>query len=283
MPAQETIDLFTGGAKLNRSQPMRRGNIVHLPGTGSAVVAGDLHGHRRNFGKIVRMADLANNPDRYVVLQEILHGGPEDDQGGCMSFELLEETLRYRQTFPQQVHMIMGNHDTAIINDFDVLKGGREMNQPLKAAMRRYFRGDYPAVMDQLRKYLLSQPLAVKCANRIWISHSLPAERFVDGFDTDIFERPIEPKDCIRAGGVYMLTWGRRHSQRALDKLAELLDVDTFIVGHQPQETGWEQAGKNLLIVASEHNQGCAVRFDLDRLYTAADLAGCVVPLASIE
>ena len=36
--------------------------------------------NRGNFGKIVRMADLANNPDRYVVLQEILHGGPEDDQ-----------------------------------------------------------------------------------------------------------------------------------------------------------------------------------------------------------
>ena len=39
--------------------------------------------------------------------------------------------------------------------------------------------------------------------------------------------------------------------------MAELFDVDVFILGHQSQEQGRGQAGENLIVIASDHNHGC--------------------------
>ena len=71
--AQEIIDLCVKSAELNYSAKYRKGNVIHLPGEGNVIVTGDLHGHRRNFEKIVTFADLENNPKTYLVFQEILH------------------------------------------------------------------------------------------------------------------------------------------------------------------------------------------------------------------
>jgi kynureninase len=136
--------------------------------------------------------------------------------------------------------------------------------------------------MDALKKNLISQFLAVKTPNRIWMSHSLPADRYVDDFDTEVFQKQIQPSDLDRLQPVYLLTWGRRHSNDAIEKLSQMLDVDVFILGHQPQETGFAHSQKNLIILASDHNHGCLIRFDLAKSYSAVDLVACIVPVASI-
>ncbi len=64
--------------------------------------------------------------------------------------------------------------------------------------------------------------------------------------------------------------------------MAQLLDADVFVLGHQPQQSGWSQAGDNLLILASDHNHGCLLDLDLSKSYTAAQLAQSLVPLAAI-
>lgn len=279
---QQVIQLCREGAELNRACPLRVGNVVQLPDTGSVIVAGDLHGHRRNFERIQKMADLASNPETHVVLQEIIHGGPEDDEGGCLSFQLLFEAIRYKINFPRQVHILLGNHDTAAISNSQVLKGGKEMNRAMQQAMRRHFNGQYDAVYEAMVDYLMSQPLAVRTASRLWMSHSLPADRFVEDFDLSVFNRPYTLDDLERPNPVYVLTWGRRHSPEALTRLADLLEVDGFILGHQPQEMGWTLVGPNTIIIASEHNFGCVLKFDLSESLTAAALAGHIIPLNSI-
>ena len=246
-------------------------------------MAGDLHGHRRNFERIQKLANLKNNSQTHVILQEIVHGGPEDDCGGCLSWQLLFNVIRYKIEFPDQVHILLGNHDTATISNSSVLKSGKEMNRAMQAAMQRHFGPDYQAIYSAMTDYMLSQPLAIRCENRIWISHSLPADQYIDDFDLSIFNRPYTLDDIERPNGVYLLTWGRRHSPEALNRLAKMLDVDIFILGHQPQETGWSLAGPNALILASEHSFGCLLQFDLDKRYTAAALTGCITPLNTLE
>ena len=280
---QESIQLCQTGAELNRSCRYRQGNLIQLPDVGRVIVAGDLHGHLRNFERIVKMADLANNPDTHVVLQEIIHGGPEDDFGGCLSYQLLFEAIRYKLSYPDQVHLLLGNHDTAVISNSSVLKSGREMNRAMKDAMRRHFDAYYPDVFSAMIEYLMSQPLAVRCANRIWISHSLPSDTEIDRFDLSIFNRPYTPDDIERSNPVYVLTWGRRHSAETLDRMAGMLDVDVFILGHQPQEKGWTRVGNNTIILASEHSFGCVLFFNLAHRYTADALVRNVVSLAEIE
>jgi len=279
---QETIDLCKKGAELNYSVESREGNVIYLSGSGDVVATGDLHGNRRNFEKITSFANLGDNKDRHVVLQEILHGGGEDEFGGCMSFQLFFDAISYQLEFPGRVHLILGNHDTAIISDSCVLKSGKEMNTALKTAMKRCFGDGYEQVNDALKSYLLSQPLAVKSQNKIWISHSLPADRTIKQFDIGILEKKIEPSDMLRGSSAYSLTWGRKQSEQTIAAAAKLFDVEFFILGHQPQPTGWKRMGDNVVILASDHSHGHIILFDLSRPCTIEELTNCVVPLASV-
>jgi hypothetical protein len=280
---QTIIDLLELGTEANNADDFRRGNLIHLPSEGELVVTGDLHGHCRNFERIVTYADLQNNPDRHVVLQEIIHGGPEDSQGGCLSYRLLFDAVRYKLSFPNRVHIVIGNHDTAFINNSEVMKMGKEMNRAFRLALDREFGRAGADVELAIKQLLFSQPLAIKCANRIWISHSLPSDRHIKKFDPKILDKQLNINDVVRPGSVYLLTWGRKHSQELLDKLAESFDIDTFILGHQPQEKGWCKAGDNLLIIASDHDHGCLLTINLSKSYTIEQLIDCIVPLSSIH
>ena len=279
---QTIIDLLNRGVQANHEDLFRQGNVICLGAHGTLIATGDLHGHKRNFERIVKFSDLANNPDRHVLLQEIIHGGLEDDRGGCLSYRLLFDVVRYKLEFPNQVHVIMGNHDSAFICDNEVIKNGKDMNRAIRSALNSEFQQDSQAVIEAINQLLFSQPLAVRCENRIWLSHSLPSDRHFDDFDRQIFDRPLTHADTSKPGSAYLLIWGRKHSQELLDKMANLLDADIFILGHQAQESGWSQAGNNLIIIASDHNHGCIIPIDLASSYTTEQLIDALVPLTSI-
>ena len=276
------VDLLNKGSQACKTDRFRRGNVILLPAEGSSIMTGDIHGHRRNFERIITFTDLSNNPDRHVVLQEIIHGGPQDSEGGCLSYKLLFDAVRYKLEYPDRVHIIMGNHDTTVINDSKVMKNGKEMNEPMNLALEREFQQASADIKLAMRQFLLSQPLAVRCDKRIWMSHSLPGNHYVSKFDQEVLQKQLEPGDCIKPGSAYLLTWGRNHSQHTLDTMAKLFDVDTFILGHQPQQQGWGRAGKNLIIIASNHNHGCLLPINLAQSYTIEQLNDSIVPLTSI-
>jgi hypothetical protein len=218
-----------------------------------------------------------------MLIQEVIHGGPEDAKGGCLSYKLLFDVVRYKVRFPDRVHVIMGNHDTAFINNSEVMKDGKEMNRAMCSALEREFPRAGAKIELAMKQFLFSQPLAVRCENRIWMSHSLPSDRFSGKFDPEVLHRPLKINDVVRPGSAYLLTWGRKHSQALLDKMAELLDTDIFVLGHQPQEQGWSRAGRNLIILASNHNHGCLLSIELAKSYTVEQLIDSIVPLASVS
>ncbi|MFC1635315.1 metallophosphoesterase [Planctomycetota bacterium] len=279
---QTIIDLLKKGMEANHADKFRRHNVVNLPADGDLILTGDLHGHRRNFEKIVSFADLDGHPDRHILLQEVIHGGPEDAYGGCLSYRLLYDVVRYKLSYPDRIHVIMGNHDTAYINNSEVMKDGREMNRAMHSAMEREFPGVVADVELATKQFLFSQPLAVRCENRIWASHSLPADRLIEQFDPEVFHRQLKVNDIVRPGSAYLLTWGRKHSQALLDHMARLLNCNIFILGHQPQEQGWGRAGKNLIILDSNRNHGCLLPIDLAQSYTVEQLVASIVLLASV-
>jgi hypothetical protein len=277
-----TVDLLRRGQSACETDRYRKGNIIFLPGDCTLIATGDIHGHRRNYERIISYAGLAKNPKTHVLLHELIHGGTEDDHGGCLSYQLLFDAIEYKLRFPDQVHLIMGNHDTTFINNTRVMKGGKEMNRALRAAMDRQFGGDSEQVKLAMRQFLFSQPLAVRCPNRIWLSHSLPSDRYAADFDFTLFRRKLKINDVVKPGAAYLLTWGRRISQANLDKFARTLDVDVFIVGHQPQSEGFRRAGDNLIILASDHDHGCLLPINLTRFYTVEKLIQSIVPIASV-
>ncbi|MCX5633106.1 MAG: metallophosphoesterase [Phycisphaerae bacterium] len=280
--ATDLIELLEAGIKANENDRHRQHNLIVPPDRGDLVVGGDIHGHRRNFERIVTYAALDKNPDRHLILQEIIHGGPEDEKGGCLSFELLADAVRLKVNYPDRVHFILANHDTAFISNNDVMKGGKEMNTAMRAAMQRRFGSRTKDVESAIERFLFSQPLAVRCSNRIWISHSLPSDRMVEKFDFSIFQRQLKISDIVRPNSAYLLTWGRGHSSKTLAFIAQQLDVDLFVLGHQIQETGWISNDENLIIIDSQHNHGHLLHLKLDSRYTIKQLTGSLVPIASI-
>lgn len=280
---KKIIDLLEKGVQVNLSDKFRQGNIIQLPIGCDFIATGDIHGHQRNYERIVKFADLKNNPDRHLILHEIIHGGPEDEQGGCLSYKLLFEAVQLKIDYPDRVHMIMANHDTSYISNGQVMKNGKEMNRSMRQAIEREFSEHSEDIKKVITNLLVSQPLAVRSENRIWFSHSLPNDRYVDTFDTEIFNRPITIEDLQSPGNVYTLTWGRKHSQETLDKLAKALDVDCFILGHQRQADGYLKAGSNLIIIASDHNHGVIIPVDSNQKYNVDKLAEAVVPISSIS
>jgi len=279
---KRTIELLNKGMEANHADRFRWGNLISLPSHGSVVITGDIHGNRRNFDRIAAFADLEHNPERHVILQEIIHGGPEDEHGGCLSYKLLFEAIKYKLQFPNQVHIIMGNHDTAFINNSNVMKNGKEMNVAMRLALDREFSGASENVKLAIKQFLFSQPLAVRCPRRIFISHSLPADRLAEKFDHKILDRQLRINDVVRPGSAYLLTWGRSHSQVLLDKMAKVLDADIFVLGHQRQEQGFMRAGSNLIILATDHDHGCILPINLAKSYTVDEMLGQIVPVAAI-
>jgi hypothetical protein len=280
---QETAKLLKQARTACMEDEFRKNNIIHLPRKGELIAAGDIHGHRRNFERIKSFADLGNNPERHVILQEVIHGGTQDKKNDCPSFRVLLDVFRYKIKFPNQVHIILGNHDTAFITNSDVLKNGKEMNKLMRNALKLRYEENFEMVIDAIRDTFLSLPLAVKCENGLWLSHSLPANRYLEQFGTDIFERELVKGDFIKPGSVYLLTWGRKQKPQTLEKLSEMLDAKFFLLGHQPNPQGWDYLGENAIIITSEHNQGCIVKLDLSAECSIERITKNIIKLASIK
>ena len=61
-----------------------------------------------------------------------------------------------------------------------------------------------------------------------------------------------------------------------------MLNVDYFICGHQPQDMGYEVLHDRMIILASEHNHGVFLPFDLSKKLTLEKLVGNIRPFAGV-
>ena len=125
MEAVKIINLLRDATDANLKDKFRDGSLVRL-GDGELIVTGDIHGHKRNFERIMTFADLENNPRRHLLLQEIIHGACEGNKDKCLSYEVLFEAVQYKLKFPDRIHFVIGNHDTAFICDREIIKNGRK-------------------------------------------------------------------------------------------------------------------------------------------------------------
>jgi len=272
--ADHVIETFGTATEENQVSALREHQVVKLPAQGEVWVAGDIHDHTRNFEKFVRAADLANNPQRHVVLQELIHGDKIDASGAEGSWEILYRAAELKCDFSGQVHFLLANHDLAQIHGEGIMKAGVGVCEAFNAGVKRDF-GDRSAVVTvALAEFLLSLPLAIRAANGLFMCHSVPTDEQLKTFDFSIFNRPLTGADYKRrTGPVYQLVWGRKTSPAGIAEFAEKVGAKLLIVGHQPQESGYAVVGDRMLIIASDHNQGVFVTADLAESY---DMDGLV-------
>jgi hypothetical protein len=270
--AAHAVQVFREAAALNLSEPQRQGSLIRLPGYGQVVMTGDLHGHARNLEKLQKYAMLERTSARHVILHEMVHQ-ELDERLLDHSHDVLLRAAEYKCEFPDQVHFLQSNHELAQLTDYPIAKNGRAVIDDFNASVRSaYGAGQETEVLAAINEFIASFALAIVTDNRVWMSHSLPNVHDMAEFDPAVFTRPATLEDLRSNRTIFSLVWGRRHTRDQVESLAKLLDVEVFIIGHQPQEMGYTVLFDRLIILASDHNHGTFLPFDLAKRQTAEDL-----------
>jgi len=259
----------------NLSTPSRRGNVVNLDGTlaDDVMIVADLHGHRVNFERLVRIADLAAHPRRHLVMQEVCHGGPlYPSETGCMSHLLLEDVIRLKVEFPDRFHFLISNHELSELTNFPITKANRMLNVLFRSGMRELYGTDTERVRDAYMRFVASAPLAVRLETGVFICHSAPERVDRRGFEMEIFDRPLTDTDFVPSGSVFQLVWGRDFRQENANAFAALLGSEVLIHGHEPCIHGFSVPNDKQIILDCCGRRACYLILPLDRPYSQAEM-----------
>src|SRR5712671_626163 len=103
LDADQVIETFTAAGDENKLSKLRQGQVITLPADGEVWMTGDIHDHRTNFRKFIEAADLAKNPQRNIILHELIHGDHYDSAGAEDSWKMLHQAAELKCTFPTRV------------------------------------------------------------------------------------------------------------------------------------------------------------------------------------
>ena len=187
----KAIPALDAVAELNRTDPLRNGQMLCFPGTGDLFVAGDIHNHSRNFERFRKAAALDKNPDRHVILQELIHGGSLGAQGEDRSMEMLLQACDWARHYPGRVHFLLANHDMAQVQRVPIMKDGYDLTDRFSRYIENTYRGDGPRVVEAFHNFIYSMPLAAITVTGLFLSHSLPDPRSVAVFDQTVLRGAI--------------------------------------------------------------------------------------------
>ncbi len=248
----QIIATFKAAAAANRATPSRKGNmIVLLQGQAEEVmVAGDIHGHRRNFNAIRRIAALDKHPGRHLVLQEVCHGGPVyPENGGCMSHTILEDVAKLKTQFPERVHFILGNHELAELTEYPIQKNKQLLNLLFRLGLQQAYGPAAGKVREAFSEFLVTCPLGVRVGESTLVCHSIPENTDTRRFDASVFTRRVEPGEFSERGAIFRLVWGRDYRPENAEAFAELAGADVLINGHEPCPAGFATPNSRQVIL----------------------------------
>jgi hypothetical protein len=220
-------------------QPGRVGHLVNAD-CDEILIAGDMHGHVPNFKTVLMAAELGKHPRRHLVLQELIHGPFEYPNGGEKSHQLVDLFCALKCQYPDRVHYLPGNHELAQLNNRPIGKGETTCNSLFRFGVEAAY-GVEPAreIYDRYMDLIRALPLAIKTPNRIFISHSLPASKYLPTFQPSIFTKETYSLEDFQPGGsVYAVVWGRETTAEICQSYLKSVQGDWLVSGHIPLETG---------------------------------------------
>jgi hypothetical protein len=249
-----------------RDTPGRTGHFVALQDVAEILIAGDLHGNVENFSRLLKRADLANNRRRHLVLQEVIHGPYQYPNGADKSHQLVDLLAALKGQYPRQVHFLLGNHELSQWTDRRIAKNDRDLNDAFRDGVTTAYGARGAEVYAAYLELFAAVPLALRTPNRVFLSHSLPSARRLEGFDPAVLQRDeFTPADLTLGGVVHALVWGRDTSAATAAAFLERVDADLLITGHIPCEKGFDVPNDRQLILDSLGAPACYCLFPTDR------------------
>ncbi len=279
---EEVIEVCRQAAEANRRTPSRSGNVIVLtPEVADEVlITADLHGHRRNFTLIRRLADLEAHPRRHLVLQEVCHGGPTYGAcGGCMSHTMLEDVARLKVQYPERVHFLLSNHEWAELLDYPIRKNEKLLNLLFRLGLQEMYGAASESVRQAYLEFIRTCPLAMRLPGGVFICHSAPEGVDRRRFDAGIFERDLQFEDFREQGDVYHLLWGRDYRPENARAFARLVGARVLIHGHEPCPEGYHVPNDVQIILDCCGDNACYVLLAVGPEYTQQQVIERIRPL----
>lgn len=236
------VTTFDRAADANRRKPGRQGSTVLLApeSADEVMVTGDVHGNRRNFNRLRKIAALDEHPRRHLVFQEVCHGGPCYPQnGGCMSHTILEDIAELVVRHPGRVHLILGNHELAELTDFPIRKNNQLLNLTFRLGLQQMYGPAADEIRGAVLRFLWSCPLAVRLPRGVLITHSLPEAVDRRGFDPSVLARELSAEDGVEGSDVFRLLWGRDYRRENARAFTQMVEATILITGHEPCREGF--------------------------------------------
>ena len=277
------IDTFRKAARANEETSSREGNVIVLSSEvgDDVMITADLHGNRRNFNAIKRIADLEHHPRRHLILQEVCHGGPTyPTNNGDMSHGMLEDVAKLKVAYKDRVHFLLSNHELAELTDYPILKAKKMLNLMFRLGLQEMYGPATEKVREAYSEFLRSCPLAVRLPGGVFICHSLPEQVEMRGFDATIFKRQLEPLDLKEQGDVFRMVWGRDYRPDNARAFAKKVSASTLIHGHEPCPTGYQVPNDVQIILDCCGENASYLLVPLNRGLTHAELVAQIQKLA---
>jgi hypothetical protein len=237
------LDTYARATRANLAAPGRKGLVVSVSSEAAdeVMVTADLHGHRRNFERLVKIAALDSFPRRQLVMQEVCHGGPKyPKSGGCMSHLMIEDIAALKARYTDRFHFILSNHELGEMTDYPITKGGQMLNVMFYMGMQELY-GE--AATDKIRKamveFLWSCPMATRLPGEVFVSHSLPEQVDVRGFDATILDEPMGDGEMTHRDKLFSIVWGRDFRNENAAAFAKAVGARVLIHGHEPCRHGY--------------------------------------------
>ena len=269
------VDAAAAATAANRATPGRRGSVAYLDAdrTDAVVVAGDLHGQRGHFNKIVKAAGLAKHPRRHLVLQEVVHGGPAYPNGGCISHALLEAVIALKAEFPERFHFLLCNHELAQATNQAIVKSGVSQNLLYSQGLEHAYGLAAGTIAAAQREFILSCPLAVRLPNGVLLAHTLPEPAAFKAHGVAAYLRDLRADDFATGAAAHAAVWGRNYAPTHVAAFLEALGATLLVSGHEPTPEGFRLAGPRQLILDASRDHCQVAVLPAGSTYAAADIA----------
>ena len=274
---QKLLITLRQAAQLFRATPGRVGRFTRLPAGVEVMVVGDLHGNVENFRLALNVANLAQQPQRHLVLQEVVHGPFEYPLGGDKSHQLLDLVAALKCQFPVRVHFLLGNHELAQWQNQSIGKGDVDYNQAFYAGIETAYGDHASAIYAAYLELFNAADLALRAENRVFISHTYPSAKNLPRFDLDVLERDEIGDEEMRLGGVvHSIVWNRDHSQTNVEAFLSKVAADWIITGHIACEEGYSVPNDRQIILDAMGTPACYCLFPTDRPVTHQELLAAI-------
>jgi hypothetical protein len=267
--AEQAVELLKTAAHLNLNTPYRTGATLAFPLKGELMVVADIHGNRKNFQGVVEVADLGKNPQRHLLfLGDIIHSLEALKSGKDFSCLLVEDLAALKIQFPEQVHLLLGNHELSEFLGRTIFKEGQMLNFLFTRGLHISY-GEKGAVLVRkaLNTFFQTLPVIARTQTGIMISHSTPEADFLHAFDSLFFQKEISYRNQGKVRKIEEFIWGRDFSSKTAERLAQKWQAEIFIVGHEKCQEGFEVPNPYHIILDSTDEYGVYLLLKLHQPY----------------